>query len=139
MFVLLCNQGYIKQPLAADDPRAVEVPDTALIGDKWSDGALSHSELTQYPPGSPTVSATAFKMLFSSSERIKARQLRATDPILDDCWDLFDSAERTNTPINLALDSVQAAIEYTLTAVQAAGVTLDVAARKAAILTGIVQ
>lgn len=136
MHVMLCNEGYIKQPLPADDPRAVEVPDNALIGDRWIDGELMHSELTQYPPAPPTVGATAFKMLFSSAERIKARQLRATDPILDDCWDLFDSAERTGTPINLALASVQAAVEYTLTVVNAAGVALDVAVRKAEILTG---
>lgn len=124
---------------------STDVPDNAANGDGWINGALVKPvvPVPVEPPAPvvvpPSVSSTAFKMLFTSAERIKAKQLRATDEILDDCWDLFDSAERTNTPINLALASVQSAVEYTLTVVNAAGVTLDVAARKAEILTGVVQ
>lgn len=83
------------------------------------------------------VGPIAFKLLFSSAERIAAKALRATDPVLEDFWGLLDD-QRTQE-VDLGLASVQAAVEYTLAAVKAAGVDLDVAARKAQILTGVVQ
>lgn len=85
----------------------------------------------------PAISSTAFKMLFSSIERITAKQLRATDLGIDDFWGLLDDL-RTQE-VDLGLASVQAAVEYTLTKVKEAGVDLDIAERKAAILTGIVR
>ncbi len=88
-------------------------------------------------PSRRLVAVIEFKMLFTGPERVKARELRATDPVLEDFWGLLDDARTAN--VDLALPSVQAAIEYTLTVVQAAGVALDVAERKAAILSGVVQ
>lgn len=74
-------------------------------------------------------------MLFTAQERLKANDLRATDPMLNDFWGLIEDS-RTDV-VNLALQSVQQAVEYTLTVVQAAGVELDVPERKAQILTGV--
>lgn len=85
----------------------------------------------------PKVGPITFKMLFTGEERVKAKELRATNPALDDFWSLLDDPRTTEVDMGLA--SVQGAIEYTLTVVKAAGVTVDVPSRKAAILTGQVQ
>jgi len=87
------------------------------------------------PPTPPKVTAPQFKMLFTSKERIKAKSLRATDPGVDDFWDLLDDPRTTQ--VDLALASVQEGIEYVLTAVNAAGESLDVQSRKTAIISGI--
>lgn len=84
----------------------------------------------------PTITKTHFLLCFTSAERVKARSLRATDPMLDDFWLILDTIDT----VNLALPSVQNGVEYTLGAVKAAGLTtLDVAARKAEILAGKLQ
>jgi len=85
----------------------------------------------------PTVSAIAYQMLYTSAERVKARQLRETDPTVDDFWRLLDD-QRTSV-VDLSLESVQNATEYTLNAVNAAGVVVDVPVRLAEILTGAVK
>lgn len=82
----------------------------------------------------PTLGAIAFMRMFTPDERVKARQLRATDLQLDDFWRQLEDP-RTDVVV-MALPSIQADIEYTLEAVKAAGVNLDVAARKATILSG---
>lgn len=87
--------------------------------------------------GSPTVGAIAFQRLFTVEERIKARELRASDQKLDDFWRQIEDP-RTDVVV-MALPSIQDDIEYTLLAVKEAGLEIDVAARKAAILTGEVQ
>ena len=76
-------------------------------------------------------------MLFTVKERLKAKELRAEDPVMDDFWGLIEDP-RTDV-VNLALQSVQAAVEYTLDAVHAAGIEGDVRVRKAEILTGILR
>lgn len=117
----------------------VDVPDDAVNGDGWVDGQLVKPEppapVTPVEPEvvPPKVSAIEFKMLFTSAERIAAKTARATDMILDDFWGLLDDPRTQN--VDMALTSVQQAIEYTLTV---AGVA-DVAARKAEILTGVVK
>lgn len=85
----------------------------------------------------PTVGAIAFQRLFHIDERVKARELRVNDPKLDDIWRQLEDP-RTDVVV-MALPSVQADIEYTLQAVKAAGLTLDVEARKAQILSGKLQ
>lgn len=82
----------------------------------------------------PTVSAIAFMRLFTGDERVKARELRATDPKIEDFWTQLEDLRVTE--VVMALPSIQAEIEYTLTAINAAGVTIDVQERKAAILSG---
>lgn len=88
-------------------------------------------------PFYPKVGPIAFQMLFTPQELIAADTLKATDKVLASFWKLIDDP-RTDT-VDLALVGVQNAIEYTLTVVKAAGVELDVQARKAQILTGALQ
>lgn len=116
----------------------VEVPAEVQAGWIKVDGTWSAPaavEPAQPQPSYPTVGPIHFKMLFTAQERLKAKDLRATDPMLNDFWGLIEDS-RTDV-VNLALQSVQQAVEYTLTVVQAAGVVLDVPERKAQILTGV--
>ncbi|MDC8446075.1 MAG: hypothetical protein LV471_09155 [Nitrosomonas sp.] len=82
----------------------------------------------------PTVNAIAFMRLFTSDERIKARELRATDPKIDDFWRQLEDP-RTDVVV-MALPSIQDDIECTLNAINTAGLTIDVQTRKAEILSG---
>lgn len=82
----------------------------------------------------PTVSAIGFIRLFTLDERVKARELRSTDPKINDFWAQLEDPRVTE--VVMALPSIQAEIEYTLMAVNAAGVTIDVQQRKAEILSG---
>lgn len=145
------ENGFIRD-IAQGDPKelfhpdvaalyATDVPDdavvgAALVGGEW---VVPHTERAAVEPTTsyPKIGPIAFKMLFAASERIKAKQLRASDEILEDFWGLLDDP-RTDT-VDLGLASVQAAVEYTLHAVKVAGVDIDVAARKAEILAGQVQ
>lgn len=82
----------------------------------------------------PTVGAIAFMRLFTSDERVKARDLRNTDQKLDDFWRQLEDP-RTDVVV-MALPSIQKDIEYTLEAVKVAGLDINVADRKAEILSG---
>lgn len=82
----------------------------------------------------PTVGAIAFMRLFTSDERVKARQLRSTDLKLDDFWMQLEDP-RTDVVV-MAIPSIQADIEYTLNALKNDGMDIDVAMRKAEILLG---
>lgn len=94
-------------------------------------GSLYDPILTVIPP---TVSAISFMRLFTLDERIKARELRATDEKINDFWAQLEDVRVTE--VVMALPSIQEDIEYTLTAINAAGVTIDVQERKAEILSG---
>ena len=85
----------------------------------------------------PKVGPIAFQMLFAPAEMIAADELKATDKVLASFWKLIDDP-RTDV-VDLGLESVQNAIEYTLTAIKNAGVDVDVPARKAAILSGVLK
>lgn len=116
----------------------VEVPSKVMPGwvfmnDTW--GKPPPPEAPEAAVASPTVGVIHFKMMFTSAERVTSKKLRNEDPALDDFWSLVEDP-RTDV-VNLALASVQEAIEYTLVAVKAAGVEVDVPARKAAILSGV--
>lgn len=106
----------------------------AKIGDLW-DGTVFSTPVAAITP--VVVSPVYFQLLFTGAERVKARSLRATDPVLDDFWRLLDDP-RTTT-VNLTSAVVQGAVEYILTVVEAAGVVIDIPIRKAAVLTGVVQ
>lgn len=85
----------------------------------------------------PKVGPIAFQMLFTPQEAMAADGLKATDPVLASFWKLIDDP-RTDV-VDLGLQSVQNAIEYTLTAVKNSRVDVDVPVRKAAILSGALQ
>lgn len=114
------------------------------IGGIWECGTFritdvggKEYEIVSPPPVYPKVGPIHFQMLFAPAEMVAAEELRVTDKVLASFWKLIDDP-RTDT-VDLSLASVQNAIEYTLTVVKAAGVELDVQARKAQILTGILQ
>lgn len=88
-------------------------------------------------PSYPTVGPIHFQMLFTSQEAVAAEGARATDPVLNRFWKLIEDP-RTDV-VNLGLQSVQDAVEYTLTVAKTAGVDVDVQARKAEILSGVLQ
>ena len=115
-------------------PEQVENGWTVEAG-KWS--APTPVEPVQPAPVYPKVGPIHFQMLFAPAESVTADELKATDKVLASFWKLVDDP-RTDT-IDLALESVQNAIEYTLTAVKGAGVAVDVPARKAAILSGVLK
>ena len=119
----------------------VAVPDNVRAGwIKGTDGKWSAPAPAPEPVPAvtyPKVGPIAFQMLFTPQEMIAADELKATDKVLASFWKLIDDP-RTDT-VDLALQSVQNAIEHTLTAIKAAGVDLDVQARKAAILSGVLQ
>jgi hypothetical protein len=85
----------------------------------------------------PKIGPIAFQMLFTPAESVAADSLKASDPTLASFWKLIDDP-RTDV-VDLSLQTVQNAIEYTLNAVKVSGVAVDVPARKAQILTGVVQ
>ena len=119
----------------------VPVPDAVAVG--WIKGNANNwsAPAPQPTPAAvviyPVVGVIAFKMLFTQPERIKSDELRASSKELDDFWKLIEDP-RTDI-VNLNLESVQTAIEGTLIAVKAAGVEVDIPARKAAILSGILK
>lgn len=106
-----------------------------LDGDRIFAGTLSEFTIEGSLP--PKVGPIHFQMLFMPAEMVAAEELKVTDKVLASFWKLIDDP-RTDT-VDLALTSVQNAIEYTLTVVKAAGVEVDVQARKAQILTGVLQ
>ena len=122
----------------ADLETVVEVEaGTVAIADLYDCATGKFSKPETFSPAPPTVGAIAFQRLFTRAERVKACELRAIDPELDDIWRQIEDP-RTDVVV-LALPSVQDDIEYTLNAIKASGVEIDVAARKAKILTGQIQ
>lgn len=128
-------------PLLAQE--FVPVPDEVQAGWVLTDGAWSAPTATELPEAPevaqsyPTVGPIHFQMLFTSQEAVAAEGARTTDPVLNRFWKLIEDP-RTDV-VNLGLQSVQDAVEYTLTVALAAGVELDVQARKAQILSGVLQ
>jgi len=112
----------------------VEVPDEVshgwkLLDDEW----VAPDEVV--PPTLPNavVSPIVFKLLFTSNERIAAKTLRNTDPIIDDFWSILDDP-RTDI-VDMRLQSIQDIIGYTLNAINPATVSI----RKAEIFTGVIK
>jgi len=111
-----------------------EVPNTVQHGWRLVDGEWEAPEVI-VPPVAPIepkeVDPITFKLLFTSAERVAAKGLRATDPVIDDFWSILDDP-RTRS-VDMRIPSIQAAIDHTLTAIDAAP------ERKDQILQGIVQ
>ena len=119
----------------------VAVPDNVAHGwRRGQGGAWSAPEAAPDQPAPPTypkVGPIHFQMLFTAEEAVVANDLKAADKALAAFWKLIDDP-RTDV-VDLGLTSVQNAVEHTLTAVKAAGVDVDVPARKAAILSGVLK
>lgn len=95
------------------------------------DGTLFEPVLTAVPV---IVSVTEFMLLFTVAERVKTRELRAADATIDDFWLLLEHPKTEN--VAMVLPAVQASIQYTLEAIDASGLAIDISARKAQILSG---
>ena len=116
----------------------VDCEDARVVGHTYDAATGTFTPAPPQAPGTPpTVGAIAFQRLFTRRERVKARELRDSDRELDDIWRQLDDP-RTDVVV-IALPSVQDDIEYTLEAIKAGGLDIDVQARKAEILKGEIQ
>lgn len=113
-----------------------EVPDTVrhgwrLVDEEWEAPEVVETPVAAVEP--KEVDPITFKLLFTSAERIAAKALRATDPVINDFWSILDDPRTVS--VNMKIPSVQAAIEHTLTECEVA----DVEARMEQILQGVIQ
>lgn len=116
-----------------------DVPDEAVNGDGWVDGELVKPQPPEpvvipepvVQPVAVTVSPIEFKLLFTWQERIAIKTARATDPVIDDFYDIVEDPRLTH--VNLSLNSTQQAIGYLATK------ELIAPERVAQILSGVVQ
>ncbi len=124
-------ESHFHPDIAADFE---EVPDTVrhgwrLVDDEWEAPEAVETPIVTIEP--KEVDPITFKLLFTSAERIAAKALRETDPVIDDFWSILDDP-RTRT-VDMRIPSIQAVIEHTLDAVDAEP------ERKDQILQGIIQ
>lgn len=127
-------EGFFTPEIAA---QFVEVPDEVENG--W----LLESGIWSAPPAppepqpeplqidAPRVSPVEFKLLFTAQERVAIKAARATDPVIDDFFDIVEDPRLTH--VNLGLQSTQDALAY----LEATG--LITTARRQEILAGQVQ
>lgn len=100
----------------------VEVPDEVDRGwvlaedDTWS----APPPRPEPEPVRPKVSVTDFKFLWTSDERIALKELRSTDPVIDDFYDILDDTRTTS--IDLALTSTQDFVNHAVQELVTAGV-----------------
>lgn len=110
----------------------VQVPDAVENGWLLTDGAWAAPAVPVEPV--PVVAVVAqvspveFKLLFTASERIAMRTARASDPILEDFFDIAEDPRLTH--VDLTLTSTQQAIGYMV------ALGLLTAARGAQVLEG---
>ena len=88
-------------------------------------------EPTPAPTESPKVSPVEFKLLFTPQERVAIKAARATDPVIDDFYDIVEDPRLTH--VDLGLQSTQDALGY----LETKGVITD--ARRVQILAGKIQ
>ena len=120
----------------------VEVPDEVLVG--WvlgDDGAWSAPVIEAAPEPvavRPSVSPVEFKLLWTSPERIALRQMRETNPVIADFWEIVEDPRMQS--VNLDRKSTQQGIAYSVHQLAEAGIidAADVEARVEQILSGIV-
>lgn len=84
----------------------------------------------------PQVGPTTFKLLWTSQERLKLKELRTTDPVIDDFFDIIEDPRLDH--VDLGLKSTQNGVDYCLQQLTATGVITeaDVLARREEILSG---
>lgn len=89
------------------------VPDEVQSGWIRTDGQWSAPAPAPQPepvPVYPKVTPVEFKMLFTSAERIAIKDARATDPVVDDYFDIVEDPRLQ--VVDLGLRSVQEGIHY---------------------------
>ena len=87
-------------------------------------------------PNRPRVGPVEFKLLFTSAERLKLKELRSTDPALDDFFEIIEDPRLDY--VDLSLGSPAAGVDHCLSLLEGAGVIAaeDVATRREQILSG---
>ena len=93
------------------------VPDEVQPGWVRIDGVWSAPAPTPQPepvPVYPKVTPMQFKLLFTSPERVAIKAARATDPVVDDLWELVEDPRMEY--VDFGLKSVRDSIEYLATA-----------------------
>lgn len=89
------------------------VPDEVQSGWIRKDGQWSAPAPAPQPepvPVYPKVTPVEFRMLFTSAERIAIKEARATDPVVDDFYDIVEDPRLQ--VVDLGLHSVQEGINY---------------------------
>lgn len=83
----------------------VEVPDAVRPG--WVKTGNTWAPLREAPapetpaPDYPRLTPVQFKLLFTGPERLAIKAARATDPVLEDAFDLLDDPRLTEVDLNL--------------------------------------
>ena len=95
------------------------VPDNVKQGwvrtdGKWAAPAPAPQPEPEPGPTYPKVTPVQFKLLFTSPERVAIKAARATDPVVDDLWELVEDPRMTE--VDFGLKSVRDSIEYLATA-----------------------
>ena len=93
------------------------VPDEVQHGWVRTDGQWAAPAPAPQPepePVYPKVTPVQFKMLFTSPERVAIKAARATDPVVDDLWELVGDTRMEY--VDFGLKSVRDSIEYLATA-----------------------
>ncbi len=123
-------------PVGAFHPSLIwtEVPDHVLenatkSGNTWTNPVVPAPTPVPTPePLAKTVSPVEFKLLLAPAERIAIRAARATDPVIDDMFDILEDPRLTG--VNLGLISTASMIDYLISQGHIE------ASRKAVILSG---
>lgn len=85
--------------------------DWSVTAGKWSAPTPIEPVAPVAPaPVYPKVSPVQFKLLFTPQERVAIKAARATDPVIDDFYDIVEDVRLTH--VDLGLKSTQAAIGY---------------------------
>ena len=131
----------------AESPEGCFTPEIAAefieVTDEVENGWIMENGIWSAPPAppepqpeplqidAPRVSPVEFKLLFTAQERVAIKAARATDPVIDDFFDIVEDPRLTH--VNLGLQSTQDALAY----LEATG--LITTARRQEILAGQVQ
>jgi hypothetical protein len=94
-----------------------QVPDEVKPGWIRTDGQWAAPDPAPLPdpePVYPKVTPVQFKLLFTSPERVAIKGARATDPVVDDLWELVEDPRMEY--VDFGLKSVRDSIEYLATA-----------------------
>lgn len=89
------------------------VPDGVVPGSRLVDGVWLEPEPAAAPSvvtEAPKVSPIEFKLLFTAQERVAIKTARATDPVIDDFYDVVEDPRLTF--VDLGLQSTRDAIDY---------------------------
>jgi len=97
----------------------------------WADGGWRET------PRPPKLGPIAFRLLWTSAERLRLKELRPNDAALDDFFEIIEDPRLEY--VDLSLGSTAAGVDHCLSLLEGAGVIAaeDVATRREQILSGV--